>query len=140
MSTIPVAGQIPNHPGIVAWVNEVAAMTKPAAIRYCDGTDAEWDELVDLLVESGTLIKLNESKQPNSVYARTDPGDVARVEDSTFICSVDEKDAGPTNNWMDPEQMKTIMRPLYEGSMVGRTMYVMPFCICLLYTSDAADE
>ena len=136
MSTIPVAGQIPNHPGIVAWVNEVAAMTKPAAIRYCDGTDAEWDELVDLLVESGTLIKLNESKQPNSVYARTDPGDVARVEDSTFICSVDEKDAGPTNNWMHPEQMKHIMRPLYEGAMVGRTMYVMPFCMGPLDADD----
>ena len=136
MSTIPVAGNIPNHPGIVAWVEEVAALTKPKSIHYCDGSDAEWDALVDELVASGTLIKLDETKQPNSVYARTDPSDVARVEDSTFICSVDEVDAGPTNNWMDPEQMKHILRPLYDGCMEGRTMYVIPFCMGPLDAED----
>ena len=112
---------------ILAWVTEVAELTQPDAIHWCTGSDEEWTELTDFLVGTGTFIKLDESKKPNSFYAASDPTDVARVEDKTFICSVDEKDCGPTNNWMDPSQMKDIMRGLYGGCMRGRTMYVIPF-------------
>ena len=118
--------------GILSWVNEVAELTKPAAIYYCDGSDNEWNALVDDLVAAGTVVRLNDELMPNSIYSKTDPDDVARVEEQTFICSTNEADAGPTNNWMAPAEMKTIMTKLYDGSMEGRT--------CLLYTSDAADE
>ncbi|RMB62482.1 phosphoenolpyruvate carboxykinase (GTP) [Tessaracoccus antarcticus] len=120
---------MPHHAGLVKWVQEVAALTRPAAIHYCDGSDTEYETFVDLLVESGTVVRLNEEIKPNSVYARTDPDDVARVEDSTFICSVKENDAGPTNNWMDPDKMKATMTKLYDGCMRGRTLYVIPFCM-----------
>lgn len=129
LSKLPVSGRIPEHEGIIKWVDEVAALTKPRDVYFCDGSDEEYQRLVDQLVESGTVVRLNEEKKPNSIYARTDPDDVARVEDQTFICSVDENDAGPTNNWMDPKQMKQIMTELYDGCMVGRTMYVIPFCM-----------
>src|SRR5215217_5170287 len=115
------------HQGILAFVDEVAALTTPDRIHWCTGSDEEWTKLTDALVASGTFIRLDPAKKPNSFYARTDPTDVARVEDRTFICSVDEKDAGPTNNWMDPNEMKDIMRGLYDGCMAGRTMYVIPF-------------
>lgn len=115
------------HEGILAFVREAAALTRPAAIHWCTGSDEEWVELTDALVETGTFVRLDESKKPNSFYAASDPTDVARVEDRTYICSREEKDAGPTNNWMDPEQMKTLMRDLYAGCMAGRTMYVVPF-------------
>ncbi len=115
------------HEGILSWVNEIAAMTQPDAVHWCTGSDEEWTELTDFLVGTGTFIKLDENKKPNSYYAASDPTDVARVEDKTFICSVDEKDCGPTNNWMDPNEMKDIMRGLYAGCMKGRTMYVIPF-------------
>jgi phosphoenolpyruvate carboxykinase (GTP) len=115
------------HEGILSWVNEIAELTQPDQVRWCTGDDAEWDQLTNLLVESGTFTRLNEEKKPNSFLAQSDPTDVARVEDRTFICSVDEKDAGPTNNWMDPGEMKAIMTDLYRGSMKGRTMYVVPF-------------
>ena len=128
-TTIPVTGRVPKLPRVIAWVEEVAALTNPSAIHFLDGSDEEYERLVDKLVEAGTLVRLNPDKQPGSVYTRTDPDDVARVEDSTFICSVDENDAGPTNNWMDPRQMKTILTKLYNGCMVGRTMYVIPFCM-----------
>ena len=127
--TLPVTGRIPNHEKLVSWVYEVAELTQPDAIYFCDGSDAEWDEMVDRLVASGTAVRLADAAKPNSIYVRTDPDDVARVEDQTFICSVDENDAGPTNNWMDPGEMKQIMTKLYDGSMRGRTMYVMPFCM-----------
>jgi phosphoenolpyruvate carboxykinase (GTP) len=115
------------HQGILDFVNEVAAMTKPDRIHWCTGSDEEWAELTDALVASGTFTRLNPEVKPNSFHAATDPTDVARVEDRTFICSLDEKDAGPTNNWMDPDEMKAVMRELYDGSMAGRTMYVIPF-------------
>lgn len=105
-TTIPVTGRVPKLPRVIEWVEEVAALTNPSAIHFLDGSDEEYERLVEKLVEAGTLMRLNPDKQPGSVYARTDPDDVARVEDSTFICSVDENDAGPTNNWMDPKQMK----------------------------------
>ena len=115
------------HAGILAWVNEIAALTTPKDIHWCTGSDEEWAQLTETLVRSGTFVQLDPAKKPNSFYAASDPTDVARVEDRTFICSVDEKDAGPTNNWMAPDEMKAIMTDLYRGSMRGRTMYVIPF-------------
>jgi phosphoenolpyruvate carboxykinase (GTP) len=115
------------HQGILSWVNEVAELTQPDKIHWCTGSDEEWVQLTDALVATGTFVRLNEEKKPNSFWAASDPTDVARVEDRTYICSVDEKDAGPTNNWMDPDEMKAIMTDLYRGSMRGRTMYVIPF-------------
>jgi phosphoenolpyruvate carboxykinase (GTP) len=115
------------HQGILDFVNEVAAMTQPDRIYWCTGSDEEWTELTEALVSTGTFTRLNPNIKPNSFYAASDPIDVARVEDRTYICSVDEKDAGPTNNWMAPDQMKVIMRDLYQGCMRGRTMYVIPF-------------
>ncbi|KAA1380509.1 phosphoenolpyruvate carboxykinase (GTP) [Aeromicrobium fastidiosum] len=110
-----------------SWVGEVAALTRPAEIHWCEGTPEEWVRITDTLVENGTFTRLNDEKKPNSFYCASDPTDVARVEDRTFICSVDEKDAGPTNNWMAPDDMKELMRGLYDGCMQGRTMYVIPF-------------
>ena len=115
------------HQGILDFVNEVAALTKPDRIHWCTGSDEEWTELTETLVSTGTFVQLNPDIKPNSFYAASDPIDVARVEDRTYICSVDEKDCGPTNNWMDPSEMKTLMRGLYDGCMTGRTMYVIPF-------------
>jgi phosphoenolpyruvate carboxykinase (GTP) len=113
--------------GILSWVNEVAELTQPDQIHWCTGSDEEWTELTDALVAAGTFTRLDPAKKPNSFHAASDPTDVARVEDRTFICSVDEKDAGPTNNWMAPDEMKAIMTDLYRGCMKGRTMYVVPF-------------
>ncbi|MEV4277376.1 phosphoenolpyruvate carboxykinase (GTP) [Actinoplanes xinjiangensis] len=118
-----------SHPRLLAWIDEVAALTTPDRIVWCDGSEAEWTRLTDELVETGALVRLDEKKKPNSFWARTDPSDVARVEERTFICSVDEADAGPTNNWMDPAEMKQLMTGLYRGCMRGRTMYVVPFCM-----------
>ncbi len=115
------------HEGILAFVSEVAALTTPDRIHWCTGSDEEWVELTDALVATGTFTRLDPEKKPNSFHAASDPTDVARVEDRTYICSVDEKDCGPTNNWMDPNEMKAIMRKLYAGCMKGRTMYVIPF-------------
>lgn len=122
---IPVTGTPTTHPRLLQWVSEVAALTTPDAIHWCDGSREEWDRLTDALVETGTFTRL--TKKPNSFLAQSDPSDVARVEDRTFICSRDPKDAGPTNNWMDPDEMKRIMADLYRGCMRGRTMYVIPF-------------
>ncbi len=115
------------HPRLQAWVDDVAALTQPAAIHWVEGTPEEWVSLTDDLVASGTFVRLDESKKPNSFWCASDPSDVARVEDRTYICSVDEADCGPTNNWMEPSDMKAIMTNLYDGCMQGRTMYVIPF-------------
>jgi phosphoenolpyruvate carboxykinase (GTP) len=118
-----------SHAKLLAWVRHVAELTTPDAVVWCDGSQAEWERLTGALVDSGVLVRLDPVKKPNSFWARTDPSDVARVEERTFICSADEADAGPTNNWMAPAEMKRIMTELYRGSMRGRTMYIIPFCM-----------
>ena len=117
------------HARLLAWVRETAELTQPDDVVWADGSPEEWARITDLLVENGTFTRLNPAMKPNSFSCASDPADVARVEDRTFICSREARDAGPTNNWMDPDDMKAIMAERFRGSMKGRTMYVLPYCM-----------
>ncbi|MBP2707147.1 phosphoenolpyruvate carboxykinase (GTP) [Microbispora sp. RL4-1S] len=126
--SVSVAVPLPtDHRDLAAWVSEIAALTRPDRIEWCDGSEAEWTRLTNLLVERGTFTRL--AKRPNSFHAASDPSDVARVEDRTFICSEREENAGPTNNWIAPDEMRRTFATLFRGCMRGRTMYVVPFCM-----------
>jgi len=119
---------------LLKWVEENASLMQPAAIHWVDGSQREYDGLCQLLVKKGTFIALNPEKRPNSFACFSDPSDVARVEDKTFICIRRKEDAGPTNNWMDPIEMKKKLGSVLGGSMKGRTLYVIPFCMGPLRT------
>ncbi|MDT4988261.1 MAG: phosphoenolpyruvate carboxykinase, partial [Micromonosporaceae bacterium] len=128
--TVPGLDRPPTtHSRLLTWVHDAAELMTPDRVVWCDGSDDEWRRVTDDLVDAGTLVRLDPDRKPNSFWARTDPSDVARVEERTFICSTDPADAGPTNNWVDPGEMKRELTDLYRGCMRGRTMFVIPFCM-----------
>jgi GTP-dependent phosphoenolpyruvate carboxykinase len=127
MNSLTISNINPQQAGLDSWVNLIAEHAKPDNVVWCDGSKREYDDMIELLVKQGTLTKLNPELRPDSYLARTHPGDVARVEERTFICSGNREDAGPTNNWVAPVEMKEKLAELFAGAMQGHTMYVIPF-------------
>jgi phosphoenolpyruvate carboxykinase (GTP) len=114
---------------LLTWVEEVAELTRPDAVHWCDGSAEEYDRIAQSLVDAGTFERLEDAKRPNSYLALSDPSDVARVENRTFICSTQQENAGPTNNWREPQEMRELLTDRFRGAMRGHTMYVVPFCM-----------